>query len=263
MKKINLIIVMLLSLLSTGCGNVNLDLDKVSKKLDELNTNSFDLLAAVENIEMDETYFENLVSAYDYDLEEMGINKDIVENMAFRLDSENKPAYIIIKPVDGKNKELEKQIENYLEKFDDLKELKSEYEGYLIYIFSKDAEEIIEIIKNSKSKVFGMLIDVGKEDLETLTGVKSNDVEEFLVKNSVMTQASSYYILKPAKGKKEKVKETMDNYMETLEEQWKTYLPEQYELVKNRLEEEYGDYLIYVISSNNELVFNAIKDCKD
>lgn len=38
-----------------------------------------------------------------------------------------------------------------------------------------------------------------------------------------------------------------------------TYLPEQYELVKNRLEKEYGDYLIYIVSSNNDLVFETIK----
>ena len=94
---------------------------------------------------------------------------------------------------------------------------------------------------------------------EALTGVKVDDVDEFLVKNSVMTQASSYFILKPTEGKKDAVKDAMDKYMETLEENWKTYLPDQYELVKNRLEEEYGDYLVYIISTDNELVYKTIK----
>ena len=45
--------------------------------------------------------------------------------------------------------------------------------------------------------------------------------------------------------------------MTNLEEQWSTYLPDQYELVKNRLEEKYGDYLIYIISNFIFLWFMA------
>ena len=51
--------------------------------------------------------------------------------------------------------------------------------------------------------------------------------------------------------------------MDNLEEQWSTYLPDQYELVENRLEEEYGEYLIYIISNDNELVLKTIKNCKE
>ena len=50
--------------------------------------------------------------------------------------------------------------------------------------------------------------------------------------------------------------------MEKLEQQWQTYLPDQYELVKNRLEKEYGEYLIYIISTDNDLVFKEIKQHK-
>ena len=50
--------------------------------------------------------------------------------------------------------------------------------------------------------------------------------------------------------------------MTNVENQWATYLPDQYELVKNRLEEEYGDYLIYIISIDIELVLKTIKDSK-
>ena len=99
-------------------------------------------------------------------------------------------------------------------------------------------------------------------DLEALTGVNPDDLDEFLVKNSVMTQSSSYYILKPKAGKEDKVEEAMEDYMDRLEDQWETYLPDQYELVENRLEEEYGKYLIYIISSDNELVFKTIKKSK-
>lgn len=262
MKKINLIIVMILAFVLTGCGIVDLNLKKVSENLGDLTTNDFDLLAAVENIEMNNAYFDELINVYDFDLEDMGINKDNIENMAFRVDTNNNPAYIIIKPAEGKKENVKKEINKYLDKFTDLNKLEAEYEGHLIYLFSTNNKDLLKTIKNSKRKVFGMLMNVESSDIEALTGVNPDDLDEFLVKNSVMTQASSYYILKPKAGKEDKVEDAMDDYMDNLEEQWKTYLPDQYELVENRLEEEYGDYLIYIISSDNELVYKTIKKSK-
>lgn len=262
-KKINLIVVMLGCLFLTGCGNVNLDLNEVSNKIDNLTTNSFDLLTAVENIESNTEYFTDLVNVYDFDLEEMGINKDNIQDMAFRVDSSSKPAYIIIKPKEGNKEAVKKEINAYLTKFTDLNKLESEYEGHLIYLFSEKNTELLETIKNSRSRVFGMLFNVEIADLEALTGIAPDDLDEFLVKTSVMTQANSYYILKPKKGEFEEVKDALDEYMTRLEQQWETYLPDQYDLVKNRLEEEYGGYLIYVISTNNELVLETIKECKE
>ena len=260
MKKFSIIVLTFVCLFLVGCGNKELDLEKVSENLDNLTTEEFSLLTAVENIEFNSEYFEEeLVNIYDFDLENIGINSELISEMSFKVKQDNKPAYIIVKPVDGKKDELKKEINNYLNKFEDLNKLEKEHEGYLIYLFTDNNEEILKTIKNSKAKVFGMLMEVTDEELEALTGVKTEDVEEFLVRNSVMTQASSYFILKPKEGKEETVKETMDTYMNNLEENWKTYLPDQYELVKNRLEEKYGDYLIYIISTENELVYKTIK----
>ena len=264
MKKFSLLIMSLMCLVLTGCGSKSLDLNKVSENLDSLTSGEFDLLTAVENIEMNPEYFnEELTVVYDFDLEELEIDSELVEDMAFRVDSNNNPAYIIVKPVDGKKDELKSQINSYLNQFEDLNKLETEYAGHLIYSFSDKNDEILKTIKNSKARIFGMLMEVTKDDVEVLTGVNPEDLEEFLIKNSVMTQASSYYILKPKSGKKEAVKEVMNNYMTTVEENWKTYLPDQYELVKNRLEEEYGEYLIYIIASDNELVYNTIKECEE
>ena len=94
-------------------------------------------------------------------------------------------------------------------------------------------------------------------------GVKESWVEESLVMNSaIIVNSNLYFIIKPKKENSEDVQKAVDKYMVDLEEQWKTYLPDQYELVKNRLEEKYGDYLIYIISTDNDLVFDTIKASK-
>lgn len=260
MKKIfSVIVIMFMCLCFVGCGNVNLDLDEVSNSLDNLSSNEFDMFMAMDNIEMN-GYYSDLVDVYDFDLETFGINKDNIESMVFKVSANNEPAYIIIKPLSDKTKVVKKELSAYMNKFSNLKDiLETEYEGHLIYINSPKNKEILKQIKNSKKKIFGMLMNVEGENIENLLGVKTSDLDSFLVKNSTMIQANSYYILKPKKGFKDDIKRAMDEYMKKLEQQWETYLPDQYELVKNRLEKEYGDYLIYIISKDNDLVFKEIK----
>ena len=69
-------------------------------------------------------------------------------------------------------------------------------------------------------------------------------------------------VVKPAEGKYETVRSGLDEYIKKQEELWNTYLPDQYELVKNRLVVEEGDYLIYIISEDNNSVLEAIKSAE-
>lgn len=263
MRKIfSLIGIMFLCLCFAGCGNVDLDLDAISNNLDKLSGNEFDMLMAMDNIEIN-NYYSDLADVYDFDLDALGINKDNIESMVFKVNTNNEPAYMIIKPVSNKKEVVKKELNAYINKFSNLDDiLETEYEGHLIYINSPKNKEILKQIKNSKKMIFGMLMNVEGENIEDLLGIKTSDLDSFLVKNSTMIQANSYYILKPKKSSKENVKKAMDKYMEKLEQQWQTYLPDQYELVKNRLEKEYGEYLIYVISTDNDLVFKKIKQHK-
>ena len=263
MKKIfNLFVVACISLSLVGCGNKTLNLEKVSENLTNLTSGNFDILTAVENIELKYFSEQELENVYDYDLEKLGIDNNNIEQMAFRIDSNKNPVYIIVKPQEGKMDIVKKEFNDYFKTLSLNDKVEEEYQGCLIYVFSNNGEEVLKTIKDSKSPIFGMLMDVGSADLEALTGINPNDLEEFLVKNSVITQANSYFILKPKKDKYDVVKKALDDYMTNVEKQWATYLPDQYELVKNRLEEEYGDYLIYIISIDNELVLKTIKDSK-
>ena len=106
-------------------------------------------------------------------------------------------------------------------------------------------------------------MDIDKDGLSQTFDIDDKLVSEFLVKVPMMNvNANSVIILKPENGKTKEVKDKMNDYMTKLENQWQTYLPDQYELVKNRLEKEYGGYLIYIISNDNNQVFDLIKDSK-
>lgn len=266
MKKIfSLLLVGLL--LITGCGksNVNLDLDKISKELDNLPSDEF-YLQGVSSLIDEKNYFENLEDIYEYDFEKVfGLDSSNIGNEYLaRINKTNNTMLLIFKPLENKDK-IKEDMASYfksIESTNDLikNRLETEYEGYLIYIVSNDNNKVLETIKSSRALTFNNLVPVEGEMVESTLGIKEDAYSEILMKVPMMiVQSNMYLIIKPEDGKKDDVKQAIDKYMTKLEEQWKTYLPDQYELVKNRKYEEYGGYLIYIVSSDNEKAFDTIK----
>jgi len=262
MKKIILGLVCVFTvLLFTGCGekdNVKLDLTKISSELDVLTTNEI----SIPSIYVEELgVFGTLESIYEYDFEEkFGLNKDLVSEYNVVYNEENKEVLAVFKPVEGKKEEVKTQVNAFMSSINAKLE---EVNGVLIYVASNDNDKVINEVKNTKTQVFGMMMEVSKDQIKDTLNIESTDVEEFLMKMPMMmVQSNTYIIVKPASGKEETVKNAIEDYMKKLEEQWSTYLPEQYELVKNRKVEKIGNYLVYIVSNNNDLVFNTINNNK-
>ena len=266
MKKLFSILLVAMLLL-TGCGNKNVDLDlnKISQELDNLYSDSF-YIQGVSSLIDEKNYFEELEDVYEYDFKEVfGLTStNIGDDYAVRINKSNNTMYLILKPLENKDK-IKEEMNTYfksIESSNDLvkSRLETEYEGYLIYIVSNDNDKVLETIKSSKSPVFNNLVPVQDEMIESTLGIKKDTYSEILMKVPMMIiQSNMYIIIKPEDGKKDDVKKAIDQYMTNLEEQWKTYLPDQYELVKNRKYEEYGGYLIYIVSSDNDKVLETIK----
>lgn len=269
MKKLLLVgLVSVLMIGMVGCGTENgkLDLKKAVEEIDALKATEFSRASALSSLASSELFGE-LTDIYN--LSEVGINEENIKNengmndfsMA-REDKEEKGySYFMGKPADGKKEALEKELDAY---YADQKDqlLKQEYEGYLIYLVSKDNEKALKMIKEEGyPALFGMMGEVTDESLESTFNIKKEDVSEYAGKTSMMIVSSNGYIMiKPAKGKKDTIKKAMNEYMKKQEEQWSTYLPDQYELVKNRLETEVNGYLVYIVSTNNDAVLKAIKN---
>ncbi len=263
MKKILICLTIICLFLLTGCGNkFELDLKKIDENITSLKSDEFARVDAAsilsENIsDLEDVY--NIKKTFDIDLDDSDYE---VANVA--TNKKKTAMYFIVKPLEGKKEEVKNAIDKYVNSLK--KEVKSkltyeEYQDHLIYIIADNSKELLTKVKDCKSNVFNNLIDV--DDLKQTFDIDDKLVSTYLAKVPMMViNSNSVIILKPEKGKTKEVKEKMNTYMEKLEEQWKTYLPDQYELVKNRLEEEYGDYLIYIISKDNDKVFNIIKEAK-
>ncbi len=263
MKKVMIALGLVLLLMTAGCGKTkDLDLDKIGGLIDALETNEF---ARVNAAVMLEEAIPDLEEVYSTSFKKtFKITEAYVEEYNVAINAKKTAMYFILKPVEGKLEALKKEVDTYINTLKkDVKEQLTyqEHEGYLIYIISEDSKDLMDQVINTHSLLFNNLTVGDEETLTNIYDIKPDMVEEYLIKVPTMiVNANTYVIIKPSKGNKDEVKEKMDTYMANLEEQWKTYLPDQYDLVKNRLYEEYEGYLIYIVSKDNDLVLKTIKE---
>lgn len=250
-----------------GCGNKNVDLDleKINEKLVDLKGDNISIPEISVNLEQ---YFTGAEFIYDFDFEEkFNLNKDNILEYSVMANFETNDMYFVLNPVEGKEDEIKSELKAYFESLatdDTLKEkienrLEKEYEGLLIYVVSSNNDEVYNTIIDSKGMLFGMLVNVEGEMLDQVFSITESDLEEYLIAIPAMNvRSNSYIVVKPKKASYDKVKEAMASYMTNLEDQMANYLADQFALIENRLEKEYGGYLIYIISDNNEKVYNTI-----
>ena len=106
-----------------------------------------------------------------------------------------------------------------------------------------------------------MTMDITTEELSAVCGIDTANVEKVYGKMPMMNVHASMYLLIEAKeGKVETVKAELDKYVEQYEGQWSTYLPEQYEYVKNRKEGVLGNTIYLIIAENSEALEKSITE---
>lgn len=274
----------------SGCGVYEkIDLKKAHQEIMNLRKQSVDILKIKETIEED-SYFGILEDVELDTLSSLKINKEYIAKTnqqmeyIFRIEKRNGvntiplTSYIIVKYAEDKKELLENQIDTYYQSLlkeysekdnmnDEIKNhlknvMKKEYEGYLVYILSYNNDEVWEKIKKSSHPLlYENIKELSLDEFASQVSIEKKDITEYQgFVTSKDSSANLYFIVKPKNGKAETVKKQLDQYMENLEKKWSTYLPEQYQLVKNRMKTEIGSYFIYIISSDNEKVLNTIKN---
>jgi len=265
MKKVILGVLSVLTVLTfAGCGTepkeeVKLDLNKISTELSSLTTDEMDIQSI--DVETMEEYSEGIEYIYDFDFQEkLGLDSSLVTESKVYYNAEAKEIFAVLKPALGKKEEIKNQLNSLMT---GLNAKFEEVNGLLVYVASKNNDVVINKVKESKVTVFVMIKDVPNEQIKDILSLEPTDYEEILMGMPMaVVKSNTYIIVKPAEGKEETVKNALDSYMTALENQWATYLPDQYELVQNRKVEKIGEYLVYIVSSNNDLAYNTILNNK-
>lgn len=238
-----------------------IDLSSIPSKVDSLNTVSFDIDDVPDIIASSEAY-SSLKDYYEYDFKDaIGLNPTYVSSYVIKVNKSKKQAFIAVKPVDKYYDEVKTTIDNFL-KDNDIKNYQYlEYQGYQIYIKSNNDPVVVSKIKQSQQRVFNIMRDLKKDDIEKELKISDSDYDEALVKTPMVVKSDTcgYIVIKPKnQSSKEKIKNLIDDYYKGLEAKWQNN-EENRKLVQNRYFEEYKGYLIYVVSHDNNLAIQLMK----
>ena len=97
------------------------------------------------------------------------------------------------------------------------------------------------------------LLDINKFKLETF--------DELIMCSSELADDPSLYIIALASdGMKNDCRAQLNYYLDNRLTAYLDYNPEAANMIDNRLEQDYGDYMIYIISKDNELAFNKLTE---
>ena len=122
-----------------------------------------------------------------------------------------------------------------------------------------DLNTASQILSNSSPFNELSTIDITIDVLSSVYGINTQNVENVIGKMPMMNvQASMYLLIQAKDGTAETVKSELDQYATKYEEQWSTYLPEQYELVKNRKTGIVGNVVYMIIAENAETLEQEI-----
>ncbi|WP_173011380.1 DUF4358 domain-containing protein [Holdemania massiliensis] len=120
---------------------------------------------------------------------------------------------------------------------------------------------IMEAIRRNDEYQLPMSMDVDDTVLMDMYGLSSDLVKDYAIFMPAMNVHATEIILVEAQdGKLEEVKKALDKRLETIEQTWSTYLPEQYELVKNRKTLEQDNVIAIVIADQADAILKDITD---
>lgn len=102
--------------------------------------------------------------------------------------------------------------------------------------------------------------DIDEEYYQTYMSGKLENVEALVGKFPLINiQSSMYLIIKAKEGTVDTVKQDIEDFAALYEQRWATYLPEQYDYVKNRKVGTVGNYVYIIIAENAEELEKLVK----
>lgn len=123
------------------------------------------------------------------------------------------------------------------------------------------------VLKDVNEKILKMqpfnemaAMDIDSTILVDLFQVDEENVKDFVGKYPMMNvHASMYVIVEAEDGKAEEVKADLDAWAKDWEESWERYLPEQYELVKDRKLGVNGNFVYLIIAESADEIEALLK----
>lgn len=238
----------------------NINLENVSKEIDQLKTLSFEISNTSNVIDESKAYKSTLKEYYEYDFNMFYLQRSWLDEFKIFYNEKNKQLFFVFKPSSDNTNNVTSAIEKFL-KNNKISATKEEYDGYIFYINSNDDKKVVSKIKQCQIKVFDILQELNKEEIKDKYGIDSNLYKEYKVKTAMIVKSdvTEYLLFYPKNHNAAKeIEELMNKYYAEKEEKWANS-EENYNLIKNRYTGNYNGYLVYIVSKDNDLVLQLLK----
>ena len=114
-------------------------------------------------------------------------------------------------------------------------------------------------LEDNGTVIFGENQYYDLDKLERKYDLDTSEVDEYIVSMHTNEASSNLYIIASYKKSKDKLKKELDKLIELEKSSFSNgYFPLELQKVENYYYKEYGKYLIYIVSDNNELVYKNI-----
>ena len=123
------------------------------------------------------------------------------------------------------------------------------------------AKSSISSLKIGDTTPFSDGSNINNSDSIETYGLDTSLLEEYAIYlPSAVVNSSMYIIAKPKNGEESVVKYQIKDLFEKYYNAYNGYYPKEAKLIENRMEKELNGYLIYIVSSDNDKVYNTIKE---
>lgn len=120
--------------------------------------------------------------------------------------------------------------------------------------------ELEKKIENTDEFDFDKMQNIDAETASATFLIDSSKIKDIIGKSPIVnTKAFMYVIIKAENEDLQEIKMALESYGTEYESIWSTYLPDQYELVKNRKIGIKGNYVYMIISENPDKIVELIK----
>ena len=126
----------------------------------------------------------------------------------------------------------------------------------------EEIKENLTSIEIEETKPFNNEESINDLDLIEGYGIDVTLLEEYVIYiSSSVEDPSMYMVLKPIAEKKSVVKYQVEDMFDRYLSAYMGYYPEAATIIEDKMEKEVSDYLVYIVSLDNQKVFNAFFFC--
>lgn len=127
-------------------------------------------------------------------------------------------------------------------------------------IINISISELEKKIENTDEFDFDKMQNIDAETASATFLIDSSKIKDIIGKSPIVnTKSFMYVIIKAENEDLQEIKMALESYGTEYEKVWSTYLPDQYELVKNRKIGIKGNYVYMIISENPDKIVELIK----